>query len=65
MPVFNINEHYQGYEIGITQLNAEDVPWDNPVAPIPLYAHFVANPEAFHLSLIHICFLLYTEAEAA
>ena len=48
MPVFNINEHYQGYEIGITQLNAEDVPWDNPVAPIPLYAHFIANPEAFH-----------------
>lgn len=48
MPVFNINEHYQGYEIGITQLNAEDVPWDNPVDPIPLYAHFVANPEAFH-----------------
>lgn len=48
MPVFNINEHYRGYEIGITQLNAEDVPWDNPVAPIPLYAHFIANPEAFH-----------------
>lgn len=46
-PEFVLNETYHEYEVRIQQLNADEVPWDNPVEPIPLYAHFIANPDAF------------------
>ena len=46
-PEFVLNKQYHEHEIRITQLNAEEVPWENPVDPIPLYAHFIADPDAF------------------
>lgn len=46
-PELCINENYHEYDIHIQQLNAEEVGWDNPIDPIPLYAHFISDPDAF------------------
>lgn len=46
-PEFKMNEHYNKFDVRVQQLNVDEVSWENPVLPIPLYAHFIANPDAF------------------
>ena len=44
---FLFNESYAEYSLSISHLNADTLPWINPLAKIPLYAHFITNPERF------------------
>jgi len=44
---FQFNENYLGHPLNISHLTVETLPWENPLAKIPLYAHFITNPEKF------------------
>jgi len=44
---FQFNENYLGHPLNISHLTVETLPWANPLAKIPLYAHFITNPEKF------------------
>jgi oxalate decarboxylase/phosphoglucose isomerase-like protein (cupin superfamily) len=44
---FELNKNYQNMQLSFRLLDADKLPWDYPVAKIPLYAHFVANPHYF------------------
>lgn len=47
MPEYLMNPNYSDHKVLVSQLRCEELPWDNPVDPIPLYAHFIADPDAF------------------
>jgi len=44
---FELNSNYQDKNIKVSMVDADNVPWDIPLAKVPLYAHFVANPNYF------------------
>lgn len=44
---FLLNDNYADYSLSIQHLTVDTLPWDNPLAKIPLYAHFITNPERF------------------
>jgi len=44
---FELNKHYQDKTISIQMVTADEVPWQIPLAKVPLYAHFVAHPAYF------------------
>ncbi len=45
--VFRENATYKDYVIEILHTDVDSLPWENPVDPIPLYAHFITHPEKF------------------
>ena len=45
--VFRENTAYKDSVIEIIHTTVDELPWDNSVDPIPLYAHFITNPEKF------------------
>lgn len=44
---FKANQNYADAKLFISYVTADTVPWDVPLAKIPLYAHFISNPERF------------------
>ena len=46
---FKFNQHYSNSELFVSFVTADTVPWDVPLAKVPLYAHFISNPERFEI----------------
>lgn len=46
---FKFNQHYSDSELFVSFVTADTVPWDVPLAKVPLYAHFISNPERFEI----------------
>jgi len=44
---FEMNDNYSDKKINIKMVDAKTVPWDYPLMEVPLYAHFVSNPQYF------------------
>ena len=47
--IFTPNMNYQDKKLDIKMVDADSVPWDIPLAKVPLYAHFVSNPAYFSM----------------
>ena len=45
--VFRMNPSYNDFEIEILHTDVKNLPWPNPLDQLPLYAHFITNPEKF------------------
>ncbi len=45
--VFRENVAYKDCVKEIIYTTVDELPWHNPVEPIPLYAHFITNPDKF------------------
>lgn len=44
---FLFNSNYASGRVEVSYVDINTLPWENPVANLPLYAHFISHPEAF------------------
>ena len=44
---FVFNPNYGSTRFEVSYVDIDSLPWENPVADLPLYAHFITHPEAF------------------